>query len=97
MTTTTSGHDHRDLAAATPKWLESLNERTMTASFWSLEDEEDLKAFGVAALVLLGEYADPTHGGTHYFNASLVNPDWASSMEVIVDIGNHRFLKRRAA
>jgi len=54
------------------------------------------RCYAVAVLVLLGEYEDPTHGATHYYAPATVDPKWAKSMKVTVEIGNHRFLKRRA-
>jgi N-acetylmuramoyl-L-alanine amidase len=32
-------------------------------------------------------------GADHYFNPNKSNPTWQKSMEIIVTIGNHKFLK----
>lgn len=38
-----------------------------------------------------GNSIDPSHGATHYYNPSIVQPSWAKGLTPIVSIGNHTF------
>jgi len=94
-------------------WGDTIDEVCLKAaqfSCWNTQDPNRQKilvasqvlpsfrrCYAVAILVLLGEYEDPTHGATHYYNPAVVTPKWAESMETTVEIGRHLFLKRRTA
>ena len=56
-------------------------------------DDEAFYACVKAALHVAGDACpDITQGATHY-HAHYVEPSWASTMEHLVDIGNHKFYK----
>ena len=49
-------------------------------------------AWAVATYVLEGLVEDPTHGATHYHTLG-VRPSWADSLEVVLELGRHRFYR----
>lgn len=55
--------------------------------------------YGVACLVLAGEYADPTRGAQFYFTREKPKgtvvwpPSWAVAMEKVAEIGAHDFYR----
>jgi N-acetylmuramoyl-L-alanine amidase len=51
-----------------------------------------VRALAVAALVILGDLADPTDGADHYCTLA-VHPPWRAAMRVTTTIGHHVFLK----
>ena len=77
-------------------WNEGDPNRTKVVGA-RLGDPSFHRCCAVATLVLLGEYEDPTHRATHYYNPDVVTPGWAEAMETTVVIGRHQFLKRRAS
>lgn len=46
----------------------------------------------IAEAAVTGNLSDVTGGATSYYNPSVVNPSWASSMTVTAQIGHHVFL-----
>lgn len=56
-------------------------------------------SYGVALLILAGEYADPTNGADHYFTiakpkgAGYWPPLWAKKMVKTVAVGAHTFYR----
>jgi len=48
-----------------------------------------------AASAILAIDLDPTHGATHYYNPSIVTPNWATSLVETAMIGGHRFMKEK--
>lgn len=58
-----------------------------------------LGALGVAALVMSGDFPDPTGGADHYFTVEAPPgavhwpPKWSAEMRETVVIGAHRFFK----
>lgn len=55
------------------------------------DDEGYQRARRIAVDVLSGRDEDPTGGATHYYNPSIANPDWSSSLTNNNTIGNHTF------
>ena len=58
-----------------------------------IDDENAFNDCKKVAEALLSETQDPTSGATHYFNASITTPSWASKMTFIKKVGNHDFYK----
>ena len=52
-----------------------------------------LLAVEVAARVLRGDVADPTHGATHYHADWIAPPRWADPSKVTARIGRHVFYR----
>ena len=50
------------------------------------------QALTIAGMALAGTLADYTNGANHYYNPSVVTPEWAARMAYVGDIGNHRFM-----
>lgn len=50
-------------------------------------------AYDLADMLLQGQLDDNTGGADYYFNPSIVQPSWASSLTLMGQIGNHIFYK----
>ena len=51
------------------------------------------RAFGICALVVAGDVADPTNGSTHYYADSIPPPAWTVVMQPRARIGAHSFFR----
>lgn len=62
----------------------------------TLRDDDYRRCYGVACLVIYGDFPDPTGGATLYYNPSIVTPNWnwAKTEETVV-IKHHRFLREK--
>lgn len=70
--------------------VEDPNREKMLAATFT--DSHYLRAFGIAALVSLGDLKDPTDGADHY-HTTAIEPYWAKSMHTTLLEGHHRFLR----
>lgn len=66
--------------------------------FVGLDRPTFMTCFGVACLVITEELNNPVPGANHYHTITAPKntkwpPSWAKNMQIVQDIGDHRFLK----
>lgn len=70
---------------------------TLDKKLWKIEDRKAYaRAQTIAYKALAGMYKDNTNGATHYYEPTIVSPQWAAHGKDKRKIGNHLFLKMRS-
>lgn len=69
---------------------------TLDKSLWKINDKKSYdKALYVAKSVLAGKYQDITNGATHYYEPTLVDPEWSDHGVNKKQIGSHLFMQMK--
>ena len=58
-----------------------------------IDDKQFEDAYHLAVGIYGNTIPDNTNGATHYFNPSVILPDWAKKMAKVCTIGHHDFYK----
>lgn len=77
-------------------WDKAQFSWTLDNSLWKITDQKSYeKAKKIASEVLLGEHKDITNGATHYYEPTLVDPEWSDHGVNKRKIGSHLFMQMK--
>jgi spore germination cell wall hydrolase CwlJ-like protein len=77
-------------------WDKAQFSWTLDKSLWKITDQKSYeKAKKVASEVLSGEHKDITNGATHYYEPTLVDPEWSDHGVNKKKIGSHLFMQMK--
>ena len=77
-------------------WDKAQFSWTLDKSLWKITDHKSYeKAKRIASEVLSGEHKDITNGATHYYEPTIVDPEWSDSGVNKKKIGSHLFMKMK--
>lgn len=77
-------------------WDKAQFSWTLDKSLWKITDVKSYeKAKRIAAEVLAGKHEDITNGATHYYEPTLVDPNWSDDGVNKKKIGSHLFMQMK--